>query len=98
MMRKSNDWIFLNEEKPFFEALLKISRFHGNCIHPSHNATTNPSVVNLASCEKRAPKHNRLKNNGELGRGTCVGPRKPNQIYGILNAAAVVNDKAHDPT
>ena len=61
----------LNPQGPYgyhyLSLVFKQHRCHGNSTHLSQNAKTNPSVVNLDSCKKRAPKHKQFKSNGELG-------------------------------
>jgi len=70
MIKKSNDWILSNKQKPFLSPVFKKRRCHGNNSHLSQNARLNPSVVKLDSCKKRAPKHKQFQSNGELGTGT----------------------------
>ena len=44
MMKKSNDWLFFNKQRQFFN--------HGNSTHLNQNARIVPSVVDLDSCKK----------------------------------------------
>jgi len=56
MMKKSNNWIFLNKQKPFLSLVFNQLRCHDNITHPSQNARKNSSVVNLDSCKKTGAK------------------------------------------
>ena len=63
---------FLNKPKPFFKPRFNQLPCQGNSTQPGQNAAINPSVVNLASCDKWAHKHKYIEfnNYGESGIGT----------------------------